>query len=240
MFVVSWLDYCTKYGMGFAMSDGTIAVHFNDTSSLVLSPGKLWVTTHSRAHALTNPAHPVDSSLTPHDFHRYFDHIAPAGTGDLVQGVRKNYSIEGYPRDLSNKVYLLRHFESYMLDRLFGDQPYTYEDKALTKGMVFVTRYLRMKHVIVFRLSNDVLQVSQAVHPPREVNSLMDRSFQFNFYDHVKLILSQGGLIVSVIDKHHMLRTWSLEELLQPVDEGIPSKERRRMEGVMHKVQYAK
>lgn len=93
----------------------------------------------------------------------YFDHIAPAGTGDLVQGVRKNYSIEGYPRDLSNKVYLLRHFESYMLDRLFGDQPYTYEDKALTKGMVFVTRYLRMKHVIVFRLSNDVLQVSQAV-----------------------------------------------------------------------------
>jgi hypothetical protein len=52
--------------------------------------------------------------------------------------------------------------------------------------------------------------------------------------------LSQGGLIVSVIDKHHMLRTWSLEELLQPVSEDIPSKERRRMEGVMHKVQYAK
>jgi polo-like kinase 1 len=156
----------------------------------------------------------------------YFDHIAPAGTGDLVQGVRKNYSIEGYPRDLSNKVYLLRHFESYMLDRLFGDQPYTYEDKALTKGMVFVTRYLRMKHVIVFRSVPKTL--------------LIYRSCQFNFYDHVKLILSQGGLIVSVIDKHHMLRTWSLEELLQPVSEDIPSKERRRMEGVMHKVQYAK
>lgn len=49
VFVVSWLDYCTKYGMGFAMSDGTIAVHFNDTSSLVLSPGKMWVTKRSHA-----------------------------------------------------------------------------------------------------------------------------------------------------------------------------------------------
>jgi len=46
-----------------------------------------------------------------------------------------------------------------MLDRLFGDQEYTYEDQDLTKGMVFVTRYLRMKHVILFRLSNDILQV---------------------------------------------------------------------------------
>ena len=67
--------------------------------------------------------------------------------------------MDAYPRELNNKVYLLKHFESYMLDRLFGDQDYTYEDKELTKGMVFVTRYLRMKHVILFRLSNNVLQV---------------------------------------------------------------------------------
>ena len=40
MFVVSWLDYCDKYGMGFAMSDGTVSVHFNDSSSLALAPGK--------------------------------------------------------------------------------------------------------------------------------------------------------------------------------------------------------
>ena len=40
VFVVSWLDYCSKYGMGFAMTDGTVSVHFNDSSSLVLAPGK--------------------------------------------------------------------------------------------------------------------------------------------------------------------------------------------------------
>jgi polo-like kinase 1 len=46
-----------------------------------------------------------------------------------------------------------------MMDRLYGDAEYTYVDETLTTGMVFVTRYLRMRHVLLFRLSNDVLQV---------------------------------------------------------------------------------
>lgn len=40
VFVVSWLDYCNKYGMGFAMTDGSLGVHFNDSHTLVLAPGK--------------------------------------------------------------------------------------------------------------------------------------------------------------------------------------------------------
>ena len=40
IFVVSWLDYCNKYGMGFAMTDGSLGVHFNDSHTLVLAPGK--------------------------------------------------------------------------------------------------------------------------------------------------------------------------------------------------------
>lgn len=46
-----------------------------------------------------------------------------------------------------------------MAGRLVGQLPYTYEDSDMTKGMTIVTRYLRMKHVIVFRLSNEVVQV---------------------------------------------------------------------------------
>jgi polo-like kinase 1 len=61
----------------------------------------------------------------------------------------------------------MNHFEGYMMNRLYGDAEYTYQDTALTTGMVFVTRYLRMKHVLLFRLSNDVLQVSTPVHDER-------------------------------------------------------------------------
>ncbi|WWD06083.1 hypothetical protein V865_004168 [Kwoniella europaea PYCC6329] len=191
VFVVSWLDYCTKYGMGFAMTDGTVSVHFNDSTSLVLAPGK-----------------------------QHFDDIRPTASDDLSHHTRRSHSIDTYPSDLKNKVYLLKHFESYMLDKLFLEQPYTYDDVNLKTGMVFIVKYLRMKHVILFRLSNDVLQ--------------------FNFYDHTKLILSQDGLVVSVIDRHSILRTWSLESLLQPIGDDVNPKDKKRIEGVVHKVQYAR
>lgn len=113
------------------MNDGTISVHFNDSSSLILAPG--------RAH---------------------YDYIEPAATGDGYNVVRENYRIDDVPPALQNKVYLMNHFKNYILKRLLGDHHYVFEDLGLTKGMVFITKYLRMKHVILFRLSNDVLQVS--------------------------------------------------------------------------------
>ena len=39
-FIVAWVDYCNKYGMGYALTDGTVGVHFNDSTSLILSPNK--------------------------------------------------------------------------------------------------------------------------------------------------------------------------------------------------------
>jgi cell cycle serine/threonine-protein kinase CDC5/MSD2 len=43
VFIVSWVDYCNKYGMGYALTDGSVGVHFNDSTSLVLSPDKVYV-----------------------------------------------------------------------------------------------------------------------------------------------------------------------------------------------------
>lgn len=40
VFIVSWVDYCNKYGMGYALTDGSVGVYFNDSSTLVLSPDK--------------------------------------------------------------------------------------------------------------------------------------------------------------------------------------------------------
>lgn len=40
VFIVSWVDYCNKYGMGYALTDGSVGVHFNDSTSIVLAPDK--------------------------------------------------------------------------------------------------------------------------------------------------------------------------------------------------------
>jgi cell cycle serine/threonine-protein kinase CDC5/MSD2 len=73
--------------------------------------------------------------------------------------VRKSHTVDNYTEDLKSKVYLLKHFERYIMDRLYGDYPWCYEDVGREKGMDFVQKYLRMKHVIVFKMSHDCLQV---------------------------------------------------------------------------------
>ena len=40
VFIVSWVDYCNKYGMGYALTDGSVGVYFNDSTSIVLAADK--------------------------------------------------------------------------------------------------------------------------------------------------------------------------------------------------------
>lgn len=178
---MSWLDYCAKYGMGFAMSDGTVSVHFNDSSSLALAPAK-----------------------------RHADYV-----DERARCV--NFALSSPPEHLTNKIFLLHKFEGYMLSRLCGTYDYTFEDVARTSRLVYVEKYLRTKNVILFRLSNGILQ--------------------FNFYDHTKLILSDDGLVVSIIDKHYAMHSWTLESLLR-LPEG--EKERHKHEKYIAKVDYAR
>ncbi|KAH9887930.1 Pkinase-domain-containing protein [Cubamyces lactineus] len=163
VFIVSWVDYCNKYGMGYALTDGSVGVHFNDTTTIVLSPDK-----------------------------HHFDFVSSRRQGAVY--VRKNHTVAEYPEELKHKVYLLKHFERYIMERLYGDYDWTFEDFERTKGMEFVQKYLRMKHVIVFKMSHGVLQ--------------------FNFYDHTKLILSSQGLLVTHIDKNYRLTRHSLAEVM--------------------------
>jgi cell cycle serine/threonine-protein kinase CDC5/MSD2 len=88
----------------------------------------------------------------------HFDYITSRRQGTVY--VRKSYTVEMYPEELKSKVYLLKHFERYIMDRLYGEYDYTFEDVGREKGMEWVQKYLRMKHVIVFKLSHDVLQVT--------------------------------------------------------------------------------
>ncbi|KAL0959806.1 hypothetical protein HGRIS_011487 [Hohenbuehelia grisea] len=196
VFIVSWVDYCNKYGMGYALTDGSVGVYFNDSTSMVLSPDK-----HN------------------------FDYVTARNQGSVY--VRKYYAVDQYPEDLSAKVYLLKHFERYIMDRLYGEYEYTFQDSERTRGMHWVQKYLRMNHVIVFKLSNDVLQ--------------------FNFYDHSKIILSSHGLMVTYIDKNYDMTRWTLAELMainikakRGATEGLDDDAIRANSRLIEKLKYCK
>ena len=67
------------------------------------------------------------------------------------------------------------------MGKLYGDYEYTFLDLQRTKCMHFVQKYLRMKHVIVFKLSYDVLQVRCWISL---AYTAANTRRQFNFYDH--------------------------------------------------------
>ena len=90
-------------------------------------------------------------------FCSHFDYVSSRRQGSVY--VRKNHTVSEYPEDLKSKVYLVKHFERYIMDRLYGDYDYTFVDTTRAKGMDFVQKYLRMKQVIVFKMSHDVIQV---------------------------------------------------------------------------------
>ncbi|KAL1746761.1 kinase-like domain-containing protein [Schizophyllum fasciatum] len=165
VFIVSWVDYCNKYGMGYALTDGSVGVHFNDTTTMILSADK-----------------------------EHYDYITTRHAGQYY--VRKSFSVNDPPqdKDMKAKVYLLKHFEQYIMGRLYGAYDYTFEDVDRTTGMEWVRQYLRMKQVIVFKLSHDVIQ--------------------FNFYDHSKLVLSSAGLLVTQIDKNYNMTKWTLRDIM--------------------------
>ena len=96
---------------------------------------------------------------------RHLDYITSKQNGAAY--TRKSFTVTQYEEGLKSKVYLLKHFERYIMDRLYGEYPFTYEDVERAKGMDFVQKYLRMKHVIAFKLSNDTMQVRFNVNPDR-------------------------------------------------------------------------
>ena len=95
----------------------------------------------------------------------HFEFLSSRRNG--VAYVRKNYTVDQYPSELRSKVYLMKHFERYMLDRLLGDTDHQWEDLERTSDLVFVHKYLRMTNVLLFKLSHDVLQVQSTPSPIR-------------------------------------------------------------------------
>lgn len=90
---------------------------------------------------------------------RHFDYISNR-KGNVFS--RKNHALQSFPTELDRKVYLMTYFEEYMTKTLERDVEWTWTDAERVRNMDFLVKYYRMKNAIVFKLSNDVLQVSIA------------------------------------------------------------------------------
>lgn len=142
----------------------------------------------------------------------HFDYISNR-KGNIYS--RRHYKTKEHPDNLERKVYLLEYFEDYMSKTLMRDVDWNFVDVERTRNMDFLVKYYRMKNAIVFKMSNEVLQVGiNVLFSFSLISSLTfyhSKFFpQFNFYDHTKLLLTEGGTVITFIDKEFTIKTYSL------------------------------
>ena len=116
------------------------------------------------------------------------------------QDIIVSHTLTDYPKELQKKITLLQHFRSYLEGEAKGkpaEEPVQPEDPkpALDSNQVYVKKWMRTRHAIMFRLSNKIVQV--------------------NFEDHTEIILSSESREVTYVNKKGVRATYPLSTALE-------------------------
>lgn len=146
LWVSQWVDYTSKYGMGYMLTNGSSGVYYNDSTKAIASPNGEFFEYLERPLDVPNP---------------------------VEQRVR--YSAGKHDPSLAKKVTLLKHFKSYLVDgraeneeagvleRQLADLMHPEAElEAIEKGkpMAFVKKWVKTRHAVLFCLSNGSLQIN--------------------------------------------------------------------------------
>ena len=140
--VVRWIDYSSKYGIGYQLSNGRIGVYFNDATKMVFTSSS--------------------SSRTVEYLYRQ--------KGDRVDTVNLfSLDDESIGGDAKKKTTLIKNFKGYLQTNnekegcTRGTSCFasfaTCNDESSSSLPLHVKRWMRTKHALVFQLSNKVWQV---------------------------------------------------------------------------------
>jgi polo-like kinase 1 len=130
IWVKKWIDYSSKYGLGYLLNNGNIGIYFNDSTKIIYKPNGC-----NFIYVERKPQEKIEI-ITPHVFNEEFN------------------------RDLNKKVILLEHFKTYLLEEQKGNKIEKKESENIDeKNFVYIKKWMRTKNAILFRLSNKIVQV---------------------------------------------------------------------------------
>jgi polo-like kinase 1 len=195
--VVRYVDYSSKYGLGYLFNNGSAGVYFNDSTKIVLSgDGRVF---------------------------QYVERIKRESSFGSESSSQK-YMIDNYPSELHKKVTLLKHFRNYLLDQVQKSTEKTIgmEDNiadtaafrsAYNKEVVastatlgetmsldddtelpYVKKWVRTKHALLFRLNNRTVQVV--------------------FYDKSEILISSEARVITYVNKVGERSEHALDDML--------------------------
>mmetsp|Transcript_54959 Transcript_54959/g.117957 ORF Transcript_54959/g.117957 Transcript_54959/m.117957 type:complete len:957 (-) Transcript_54959:17-2887(-) len=144
LWVTKWVDYSSKYGVGYILSDGSIGVYFNDSTKILLVPDG-----HTFDY-VTRRTQEKPELRSTHTFEDYPEDLKKKVT--LLRHF-KNYMLT----DVLEKKDGATVGESSLPP---PPPPSTRTQAAYEPGQSpYVKKWTRNKHAIMFQLSNKIVQV---------------------------------------------------------------------------------
>lgn len=140
IWVKKWVDFSSKYGLGYSLTDGCTGVFFNDSSKIVLDINGLDFNYIERG---------------PDKQEKFNTHTLSKYPEDLEKKVKllryfKSY-LDGDPN--ANKP------DNNTEIKMSGIEEAPAGDKSKKSTFAYVKKWMRTKHAIMFRLSNKIVQV---------------------------------------------------------------------------------
>jgi polo-like kinase 1 len=135
-------------------------------------------------------------------------------------------TLSQYPDSLNKKVTLLKHFRNYLLEQ---QQQSDERDELFTSSrgdslpgyeMIYLKKWVRTKHAIFFRMS--------------------DQTVQIVFYDHTEILLTPDERYITYVDKSKLRSTYYLTDELVGCKEDIAKRLRYTKEILQQLVSGAK
>lgn len=108
------------------------------------------------------------------------------------------HTLSNAPENLQKKVTLLKHFHNYLVEqqkKIEGDGFFHPEaNDGASSGFVFIKKWVRTKHAILFRLSNQTVQIV--------------------FYDQTEILLTPDERYITYVDKVRNRQTFHFNDEL--------------------------
>ena len=133
VFVKKWVDYSSKYGLGYLLSDGTTGIYFNDNSKILVDHYNNKIDYVSKSDGRSSELMSFSMEEIPHN------------------------------REISKKVTLMQYFRKYLNGansyQTSSNTGFS-EKKPNDPPFCYVKCWLKTYQVILFRLNNKIIQVN--------------------------------------------------------------------------------
>jgi polo-like kinase 1 len=199
--IEKWIDYSSKYGIGYILSNGSIGVYFNDSSKIVLDPsGKVF-------HYLERRMSDKIEVMTVYNVEDYPKELFKKAT---LLSHFKNYLLSSGKNDnASNQINPTNkeenhnkgptnHDENKKLNQINEpnlpqkDEHFHY---SAHNNFVYLKKWMKTKQAFLFRLSNKIVQVV--------------------FQDHTQIILSSETRQLTYVNRLQEKLKFSLSTALE-------------------------